>query len=158
MHSDWNKKILPPPVRPSRRILGLFHLPKSGCRLRLSATSDPSRNAGPFTNWRRQYAASNEANWPIARAYLVETRGIDSAIVDDLHAVGTIFSNDHLPNPSIVFLHLTEHGKVEERLCGTLGTRSSSACVLQISSAPGSRLAISIKRKSSLQSNLPSTP
>ena len=55
----------------------------------------------------------NEANWPIARAYLVETRGIDPAIVDDLHAVGTIFANDHRPNPSIVFLHRTQHGKVE---------------------------------------------
>ena len=55
----------------------------------------------------------NGANWPIARAYLVETREIDPAIVDDLHAVGTIFANDHRPNPSIVFLHRTQHGRVE---------------------------------------------
>jgi hypothetical protein len=41
----------------------------------------------------------NDANWPIARAYLVETRGIDPTIVDDLHAVGTILANDHRPNP-----------------------------------------------------------
>ena len=67
----------------------------------------------PFHELAARYAVPNEANWPIARAYLVETRGIDPAIVDDLHAVGTIFANDHRPNPSIVFLHRTQHGKVE---------------------------------------------
>jgi hypothetical protein len=39
--------------------------------------------------------------------------GIEPAILDDLHAVGTIFANDHRPNPSIVFLHRSQHGKVE---------------------------------------------
>jgi Protein of unknown function (DUF3991)/Toprim-like len=67
----------------------------------------------PFHELAARYAVPSEANWPIARAYLVETRGIDPAIVDDLHAVGTIFANDHRPNPSIVFLHRTQHGKVE---------------------------------------------
>jgi hypothetical protein len=43
----------------------------------------------PFHELAARYAVPNEANWPIARAYLVETRGIDPAIVDDLHAVGT---------------------------------------------------------------------
>jgi hypothetical protein len=67
----------------------------------------------PFQELAARYAVPNEANWPVARAYLVETRGIDPAIVDDLHAVGTIFANDHQPNPSVVFLHRTQHGKVE---------------------------------------------
>ena len=67
----------------------------------------------PFHELAARYAVPNEANWRIARDYLVETRGIDPAIVDDLHAVGTIFANDHRPNPSIVFLHRTQHGKVE---------------------------------------------
>ena len=67
----------------------------------------------PFNELAARYAVPSEANWPSARAYLVETRGIDPAIVDDLHAVGTIFANDHRPNPSIVFLHRTQHGKVE---------------------------------------------
>jgi hypothetical protein len=67
----------------------------------------------PFHELAARYAVPNEANWPIARAYLVETRGIDPAIVDDLHAVRTIFANDHRPNPSIVFLHRTQHEKVE---------------------------------------------
>jgi hypothetical protein len=71
------------------------------------------RERRPFHELAARYAVPNEANWPIARAYLVETRGIDPAIVDDLHAVGTIFANDHRPNPSIVFLHRTQHGKVE---------------------------------------------
>jgi hypothetical protein len=67
----------------------------------------------PFHELAARYAVPNEANWRIARDYLVETRGIDPTIVDDLHAVGTIFANDHRPNPSIVFLHRTQHGKVE---------------------------------------------
>jgi hypothetical protein len=67
----------------------------------------------PFHELAARYAVPSEANWPIARAYLVEIRGIDPAIVDDLHAVGTIFANDHRPNPSIVFLHRTQHGNVE---------------------------------------------
>jgi Toprim-like/Protein of unknown function (DUF3991) len=67
----------------------------------------------PFDELAARYAVPNAANWPISRAYLVETRGIEPPIVDDLHAVGTIFANDHRPNPSIVFLHRTQHGKVE---------------------------------------------
>ena len=67
----------------------------------------------PFHELAARYAVPNEANWPIARAYLLETRGIDSAVVDDLHEVGTIFANHHRPNPSIVFLHRTQHGRVE---------------------------------------------
>jgi hypothetical protein len=67
----------------------------------------------PFHELAARYAVPSEAKWPITRAYLVETRGIDSATVDDLQAVGTIFANDHRPNPSIVFLHRTQHGKVE---------------------------------------------
>ena len=67
----------------------------------------------PFHELAARYAVPNEGNWPIARDYLVETRGIDPAIVDNLHAVGTIFANHHRPNPSIVFLHRTQHGKVE---------------------------------------------
>ena len=73
----------------------------------------PEQARKPFHELAARYAVPSEANWPTARAYLVETRGIDPATVDDLHAVGTIFANDHRPNPSIVFLHRTEHGKVE---------------------------------------------
>jgi hypothetical protein len=73
----------------------------------------PDRERTPFHELAARYAVPSEANWPMARAYLVETRGIDPAIVDDLHAVGTVFANDHRPNPSIVFLHRTQHGKVE---------------------------------------------
>ena len=71
------------------------------------------RERTPFHELAARYAVPNEANWPIARAYLVETRGIEPAFVDDLHAVGTIFASDHRPNPSMVFLHRTQHGKVE---------------------------------------------
>ena len=111
----------------------------------------------PFHELAARYAVPNEANWPIARAYLVETRGIDPAIVDDLHAVGTIFANDHRPNPSIVFLHRTQHGKVEGATLRDTWHHPPFVRALETSSPPGSRSAISIKRKSLLQSNLPST-
>jgi hypothetical protein len=96
----------------------------------------PDRERKPFHELAARYAVPDEANWPIARAYLVETRGIDPTIVDDLHAVGTIFANDHGPNPSIVFLHRTQHGKVEgaslrdtrhqSSFCPSLGNKLSA--------------------------------
>ncbi|MDD5198360.1 MAG: toprim domain-containing protein [Terrimicrobiaceae bacterium] len=66
----------------------------------------------PFPQLMAKYAVKDDGNWSIARAYLVEMRGIEPAIVDELHAVGSIFANDHRPNPSLVFLHRTDCGKV----------------------------------------------
>ena len=60
-----------------------------------------------------KYAVRDEANWLIARAYLVETWKIEPTIVDEMHEVGSIYANNHHPNPSLVFLHRTPHGKVE---------------------------------------------
>jgi Protein of unknown function (DUF3991)/Toprim-like len=65
-----------------------------------------------FEELMARYAVRDDSNWPVARAYLTETRKIDPAIVDELHAVGSIYANDHLPNPSLVFLHRDAHGKV----------------------------------------------
>ena len=58
------------------------------------------------------YAVRDDSNWPIARAYLVEQRKISPPLVDELHARGSIYANDHRPNPSLVFLHRDQHGKV----------------------------------------------
>jgi hypothetical protein len=58
------------------------------------------------------YAVREDSNWPIARAYLVEERKISAPLVDDLHARGSIYASDHRPNPSLVFLHRDQHGKV----------------------------------------------
>ncbi|MDX2081378.1 MAG: toprim domain-containing protein [Terrimicrobiaceae bacterium] len=66
----------------------------------------------PFAALMAKYAARDDTNWPAARAYLVETRRIEAALVDELHAVGSIYANSHRPNPSLVFLHRTECGKV----------------------------------------------
>jgi len=66
----------------------------------------------PFPQLMAKYAVRDEGNWPVARAYLVETRKIEPAIVDELHAAGSIYANDHRPNPGLVFLHRTECGKV----------------------------------------------
>ncbi len=78
----------------------------------------------PFPQLMAKYAVKDDGNWSIARAYLVEMRGIEPAIVDELHAVGSIFANDHRPHPSLVFLHRTDCGKV---LGATLrGTRPDS--------------------------------
>ncbi len=66
----------------------------------------------PFAALMAKYAARDDANWPAARAYLVEARRIEAALVDELHAVGSIYANTHRPNPSLVFLHRTEGGKV----------------------------------------------
>lgn len=67
----------------------------------------------PFEELAAQYAVPSSINWPVARDYLVETRKIDAALVDELHEKDVIFANTHLPNPGIVFLHRNQHGKVE---------------------------------------------
>lgn len=66
----------------------------------------------PFPQLMAKYAAREDRNWPTARAYLVETRKIQPATVDELHERGSIYANDHRPNPSLVFLHRTSRGKV----------------------------------------------
>ncbi len=73
----------------------------------------PQDRRRPFEELAAQYAMPSTGNWPIAHDYLVETRKIDSAIVDELHERGSIYSNNHRPNPGIVFLHRSQHGKVE---------------------------------------------
>ena len=58
------------------------------------------------------YAVRDDSSWPTARNYLVEQRSIPRPLVDELHARGSIYANDHRPNPSLVFLHRDQHGKV----------------------------------------------
>ncbi len=66
----------------------------------------------PFPQLMAKFATRDDSNWPIARAYLVEIRKLEPALVDELHAVGSIFANDHRQNPGLVFLHRTDCGKV----------------------------------------------
>lgn len=66
----------------------------------------------PFQELMARYAARDDRNWSIARAYLVERRNIEPAIVDELHGAGSIYANDHHPNPALVFLHQTIGGKI----------------------------------------------
>lgn len=66
----------------------------------------------PFPQLMARYAVRDDRNWPIARAYLAETRKLEPALVDELHAIGSIYANDHHPNPGLVFLHRTDCGKV----------------------------------------------
>ena len=70
------------------------------------------RRRNPSRNSQRIYAVRDDSNWPIARAYLVEQRKISPPLVDELHGRGSIYANDHRPNPSLVFLHRDQHGKV----------------------------------------------
>ena len=64
-------------------------------------------NRLPFAQLMAKYAKRNDDNWPLARAYLVDIRGIAATVVDELHNSGAIYANDHRPNPSLVFLHRT---------------------------------------------------
>lgn len=66
----------------------------------------------PFPQLMAKYAVRDDNNWPLARTYLFETRKIEPSILDELHAVGSIYANDHRPNPGLVFLHRTDCGKV----------------------------------------------
>jgi len=66
----------------------------------------------PFPQLMAKYAVRDDRNWPIARAYLVENRKLEPTLVDEFHAVGSIYANNHRPNPGLVFLHRTDCGKV----------------------------------------------
>jgi Toprim-like/Protein of unknown function (DUF3991) len=77
-----------------------------------SSRSDPATEKKSFEELIALYAVRDDSNWPVARVYLTETRRIDPAIADGLHAVGSIHANDHRPNPSLVFLHRDAYGKV----------------------------------------------
>jgi len=72
--------------------------------------TDPERK--PFHELVALHAIRDDSQWPVARAYLVETRKIEPALVDALHAEGTIYANNHRPNPSLVFLHRNSRGVV----------------------------------------------
>ncbi len=82
----------------------------AGIAFPVGKLSEPARI--PFPDLMAKYAVRDDRNWPIARAYLVETRKIHPGIVDELHERGSIYANDHHPNPSLVFLHRTDCGAV----------------------------------------------
>jgi Toprim-like/Protein of unknown function (DUF3991) len=81
----------------------------------LSFPSSPRSQAPtgkkPFEELMAIYAVRDDSSWSIARAYLVEQRKIPSPLVDELHARGSIYANDHRPTPSLVFLHRDQDGK-----------------------------------------------
>ncbi|HEY5813934.1 MAG TPA: toprim domain-containing protein [Terrimicrobiaceae bacterium] len=71
------------------------------------------------------FAVRADSNWPVARTYLVQKRKISAELVDELHASGSIYANDHRPNPSLVFLHRDPSGQV--RGASLRDTRHQSA-------------------------------
>ena len=86
---------------------------QSGLSFPSSSQRQPrARRRNPSRNWWRSTRLRDDSNWPIARAYLVEQRKISAGLVDELHASGSIYANDHRPNPSLVFLHRDQHGEV----------------------------------------------
>lgn len=85
----------------------------TGAGLVFPPNRNPENRRRPFEELAAQYAVPSSANWPIARDYLVETRKVDPALVTELHGRGSIYANNHQPNPGIVFLHRSQHGKVE---------------------------------------------
>lgn len=84
-----------------------------GAGLAFPPGKSPADRRRPFEELAAQYAVPSSGNWSVARDYLVETRKIDAPLVDELHERGSIYANNHRPNPGIVFLHRSQHGKVE---------------------------------------------
>jgi hypothetical protein len=91
-------------------------LPLAAGQTQLSLTKSCQESRHPerksFEELAAIYAVREDSNWPTARAYLVEGRKIPPPLVDELHARGSIYANDHRPNPSLVFLHRDQHGTV----------------------------------------------
>ena len=72
--------------------------------------SHPDRKS--FEELAAIYAVQDDSDWPVARPYLVEQRKISPPLVDEMHSRGSLYANNHQPNPSLVFLHRDRHGKV----------------------------------------------
>jgi hypothetical protein len=70
------------------------------------------REKKSFEELAANFAVRDDSNWPVAHAYLVERRRISPPLVDEMHGRGSLYANDHRPNPSVVFLHHDQHGKV----------------------------------------------
>ncbi len=68
------------------------------------ATS-PTPDRTPFPELMAKYAKRDDSQWSIGRDYLVKTRCLDPGMVDELYDKGMVYTNDHKPNPSLVFLH-----------------------------------------------------
>ena len=85
----------------------------TGAGLIFPSVKNPENHRRPFEELAARYAVPSPRNWPVARDYLVETRKIEPVIVDELHERGSIYANNHRPNPGIVFLHRNPRGKVE---------------------------------------------
>jgi hypothetical protein len=87
----------------------------------------------PFHLLISRYAARDDKQWHIGRDYLVGQRGITGELVDQLHDAGLVYTNGHIPNPSLVFLHRRAGGSVagatlrdtrhDSRFCPTLGNK-----------------------------------
>ena len=77
-----------------------------------SSQQPPHPEKKSFEELAAIYAVRDDTYWPIARAYLVERRKIAADLVDELHQAGTVFANNHCPNPSLVFLHRDLQGVV----------------------------------------------
>jgi hypothetical protein len=98
------------------RLLAAEFLPLAAGRRALSFPRSWQESPHPekksFEELAALYAVREDSNWTIARDYLVEQRKIPPPLVDELHGRGSIYANDHRPNPSLVFLHRDQRGKV----------------------------------------------
>ena len=117
-----------------------------------------SRNAGPFTNWRRdmpfQTKRTGRLPAPISSKHAGSIPPLWTTCTRWERSLPTTIARIQASSSSTG--RSTERSR--ERLCETHGTNPPFARALETSSPPGSRSAISTKRKSLLQSNLPSTP
>ena len=132
------------------RLLAAGFLPLATSRRALSFPRSWQESPHPqkksFEELATLYAVREDSNWTIARDYPVEQRKIPPPLVDELHGRGSIYANDHRPNPSIVFLHRDQEARCAEPVFGIPNISPYSARALEMSLPPGLQSEISPRR------------
>jgi hypothetical protein len=119
-----------------------------------SSQRQPAPRKKPFEELMALYAARDDSNWPIARAYLIEQRKTSAGLVDELHASVRSTPTAICPIRASYSCIVTSMATFAEQPCGIPGTSRPSVRALETSSARGLLSVISPKPSAWWRSSL----
>jgi len=96
---------------------------------RLAAASQPPPPKESFARQAARLAIRDDARWPLARHYLLQTRRLPSDVVDHLHQAGDIYSTFSQERPEqigVCFVHRNLDDDARGATIRNIGTNSGS--------------------------------
>jgi hypothetical protein len=94
-----------------------------------AAATQPPPPRESFASQAARLAVRDDARWPLARHYLLQTRRLPNDIVDHLHQVGDIyatFSQERPEQIGVCFVHRNLHDDARGATIRNIGTSSGS--------------------------------